>query len=80
MAGKIFVNYRRDDSASQALNVAQYLENTFGKARIFIDVDRLRAVNEAWEARRNAILLKIKTKDGGSVFIAVQIGPGSNDR
>ncbi len=43
MAGKIFVNYRRDDSASQALNVAQYLESTFGKNSVFIDVDRLRA-------------------------------------
>ena len=43
MAGRIFINYRRDDSASQALNVAQYLENTFGKSKIFIDIDRLRA-------------------------------------
>jgi formylglycine-generating enzyme required for sulfatase activity len=43
MAGKIFINYRRDDSASHALNVAQYLENTFGKRNIFIDIDRLRA-------------------------------------
>lgn len=43
MPGRIFVNYRRDDSASQALNVAQYLENVFGKNSIFIDIDRLRA-------------------------------------
>jgi hypothetical protein len=43
MAGKIFINYRRDDSAPHALNVAQYLENTFGKRNIFIDIDRLRA-------------------------------------
>jgi formylglycine-generating enzyme required for sulfatase activity len=43
MAGKIFINYRRDDSAPHALNVAQYLENTFGKHNIFIDIDRLRA-------------------------------------
>jgi len=46
MAGKIFVNYRRDDSAPHALNVAQYLENTFGKRNIFIDIDRLRAGQE----------------------------------
>jgi len=26
MAGKIFINYRRDDSASHALAVAQYFE------------------------------------------------------
>lgn len=43
MAGKIFVNYRRDDSASQALNVAQYLEREFGSANVFLDIDRLRA-------------------------------------
>jgi hypothetical protein len=43
MPGKIFINYRRDDSASEALNVAQYFERTFGKNSIFIDIDRLRA-------------------------------------
>jgi formylglycine-generating enzyme required for sulfatase activity len=43
MAGKIFITYRGDDSAAEALNIAQYLENTFGKSNIFIDIDRLRA-------------------------------------
>ncbi len=43
MAGRIFVNYRRDDSASHALNVAQYLEATFGKRNVFLDIDRMRA-------------------------------------
>jgi len=43
MAGRIFVNYRRDDSASQALNVALYLEVTFGKRNVFLDIDRMRA-------------------------------------
>ena len=43
MVGKIFINYRRDDSAPHALTVTQYLENTFGKRNIFIDIDRLRA-------------------------------------
>jgi len=46
MAGKIFINYRRDDSASHALNIAQSLENKFGKSNIFIDIDRLRAGQE----------------------------------
>jgi len=46
MAGKIFINYRRDDSASHALNVAQSLENKFGKNNIFIDIDRLQAGQE----------------------------------
>ena len=43
MAGKIFVNYRRDDSAANALNVAQYLEREFGARNVFLDIDRMRA-------------------------------------
>lgn len=44
MANKrIFVNYRRDDSASHALNLAQYLEATFGRRNVFLDIDRMRA-------------------------------------
>ena len=43
MAGKIFINYRRDDSAPHALNIAQYLERAFGSRNVFIDVDRMRA-------------------------------------
>ncbi len=41
--GKIFINYRRDDRAPIALNIAQYLERVFGATSIFIDIDRLRA-------------------------------------
>jgi hypothetical protein len=41
--GKIFINYRRDDRASIALNIAQHLERVFGADSIFIDIDRLRA-------------------------------------
>jgi TIR domain len=40
---KIFINYRRDDRASIALNIAQYLERVFGADSIFLDIDRLRA-------------------------------------
>ena len=43
MAGKVFVNYRRDDSASNALNIAQYLEREFGARNVFLDIDRMRA-------------------------------------
>ncbi|MFM9942184.1 MAG: TIR domain-containing protein [Hyphomicrobiaceae bacterium] len=43
MAGKIFISYRREDSAAHALNVAHYLGTTFGKQNIFIDIDRMRA-------------------------------------
>lgn len=43
LSAKIFVNYRRDDSASHAMNIAQYLENAFGRENVFIDVDRFKA-------------------------------------
>jgi hypothetical protein len=42
MGGKIFVNYRRDDCAANALAIASFLEREFGASRVFIDLDRLR--------------------------------------
>ena len=39
MAGKIFISYRRDDSAANALSICQYLEHEFGRKNVFIDVD-----------------------------------------
>ena len=43
MAGKIFINYRRDDSAAHALNIFQYMEVKFGARNVFMDIDRMRA-------------------------------------
>ena len=76
MAGKIFVNYRRGNAtapelnlgASQALNVAQYLQGRFGKNRIFIDIDRLRA------GQKFPAVLEGKLADC-AVMLAI-IGPG----
>ena len=42
MPGKIFINYRRDDSAPHALNIAQYMEKAFGTGNVFIDVDHIK--------------------------------------
>jgi hypothetical protein len=39
MAGKIFISYRRDDSAANALGIGQYLEREFGGRNVFIDID-----------------------------------------
>lgn len=39
MSGKIFINYRRDDSAASALGIGQYLAQEFGRRNVFIDVD-----------------------------------------
>jgi hypothetical protein len=36
---KIFISYRRQDSAANALGIGQYLENQLGRQNIFIDVD-----------------------------------------
>ncbi len=39
MRGKIFISYRREDSAANALGIGQYLEHEFGRKNVFIDVD-----------------------------------------
>src|SRR5262245_52569809 len=39
MPQKIFISYRRDDSAASALSIGQYLENEFGRKNVFIDID-----------------------------------------
>ena len=41
MAGKIFVNYRRDDERSMAARIRDRLAMTFGNANVFMDVDNL---------------------------------------
>ena len=39
MPNKIFISYRRQDSAANALGISQYLEREFGRKNVFIDVD-----------------------------------------
>jgi flagellar biosynthesis GTPase FlhF len=41
MAGRIFINYRREDSRADARSVYQRLERAFGKSRLFMDVDTI---------------------------------------
>jgi hypothetical protein len=36
---KIFISYRRQDTAANALGIGQYLEHEFGRKNVFIDVD-----------------------------------------
>ena len=43
MAGKIFISYRRDDSAGTAGRLCDRLAQTFGKTNLFIDVDNIPA-------------------------------------
>jgi TIR domain len=42
MTGGIFISYRRSDSKSDARSICQRLEKTFGKRRLFIDVDSIK--------------------------------------
>ncbi len=41
MAGKIFINYRREDSQADARSIFQRLERTFGNRQLFMDVDTI---------------------------------------
>src|SRR6478672_3884592 len=43
MAGKIFINYRRDDSIGMAGRLHDRLAQTFGRAKLFMDVDHIPA-------------------------------------
>ena len=39
MPRKIFISYRREDSAASAISIGQYLENEFGRKNVFLDID-----------------------------------------
>jgi len=41
MAGKIFINYRREDSIATAGRLADRLTETFGRDNLFMDVDNI---------------------------------------
>jgi tetratricopeptide (TPR) repeat protein len=43
MAGKIFINYRRDDSGGSAGRLHDRLAQTFGRKNLFMDVDNIPA-------------------------------------
>ena len=41
MAGKVFVNYGRDDAKAEAARLHDWLAQTYGAANVFMDVDNL---------------------------------------
>src|SRR5580704_11287946 len=43
MAGKIFINYRREESIGTAVHLHDRLARTFGRKSLFMDVDRIPA-------------------------------------
>jgi TIR domain-containing protein len=36
---KVFISYRRQDTAATAVGISQYLENEFGRKNVYVDVD-----------------------------------------
>ena len=43
MAGKLFINYRRDDERAMAARIRDRLAEPFGNRNVFMDVDHLMA-------------------------------------
>ena len=64
MAGKIFVNYRRDDAKAEAARLHDRLAQSFGAANVFMDVDNL-LPGERFDLRLKEALA------GTDVFLAV---------
>ena len=64
VAGKIFVNYRRDDAKAEAARLHDRLAQSFGAANVFMDVDNL-LPGERFDLRLKEALA------GTDVFLAV---------
>ena len=67
MAGKISINYRRDDSGAAAGRLHDRLAQTFGRKNLFMDVDHIPAGVDFLEHLNSQV-------DACDVFLAV-IGP-----
>ena len=67
MPRKIFISYRRQDSAANALGIGQYLEHEFGRRNVFIDVDMHAGANfleqRLAECRAMAQTLRLNCSD-----------------
>lgn len=68
MAGKIFINYRRELSQGQAQHLASVLARTFGKNRVFIDIHGIDGFSD-W-------LRVLKEQVAGTAAMISVIGPG----
>jgi hypothetical protein len=67
MSGKLFINYRRDDTRDMAARIRDRLAATFGDTNVFMDVDDLMAGQRFDKELEKAL-------DETDVFLAV-IGP-----
>ena len=67
MPGKIFISYRRDDSAEQVHGIAQYLERVIGRNQVFVDVDMIPGTHFPRE---------LENRLGECTVLLALIGPG----
>jgi hypothetical protein len=67
MTSGIFISYRRLDSKSDARSICQRLEKTFGKGKVFIDVDSIRPGDDFQSVLKNDL-------EKGNTVVVV-IGP-----
>ncbi len=52
---KIFISYRRNDSASNAGRIYDHLINHFGQGQVFMDVDTIRPGLDFFEVVQEAV-------------------------
>jgi hypothetical protein len=90
MAGKIFVNYRRDDVRSDAGRIRDRLASVFGAANVVMDIDVLRPGQRSDEELKKALahcdvflavigprwldLLKARSQTGEQDYVREEIG------
>jgi hypothetical protein len=67
MAGKIFINYRRDDSIGMAGRLHDRLAQTFGRDKLFMDVDHIPAGTD--------FVAHLNSQVAGCDVVLVVIGP-----
>jgi hypothetical protein len=56
MAGKIFINYRRDDSIGMAGRLHDRFAHVFGRDKLFMDVDHIPVGSDFVEHLNNQVV------------------------
>ena len=64
MVGRIFISYRRDDTAADARSVYQRMQRTFGSRQLFMDVDSIQRGRDFHKVlddhlRKSAVMLAV---------------------
>src|SRR5438876_7475462 len=64
MVGRVFISYRRDDTAADARSVYQRMQRTFGSRQLFMDVDSIQRGRDFHQVledhlRKSAVMLAV---------------------